>query len=175
MGGALEPAQVYALLVRDGQVALGPLLDHERAERDGVPQACVYVVLVDATGRVYVQHRSPAKRLFPDRKTVSASGHVDPGETFDQAAPRELREELGIARATLARIGAFSGLPHCGPVYEARSDEVPRPNPAELDPEKSGFLTRQEVRGLLAQADALTPSGARALRVWLERRDTEKA
>ncbi len=91
------PERVY-LLQRDGDTFfLGALVDHECAEETaGLKQAGVYVALVNAAGEIYVQHRTKVKRLWPDRKAISASGHVDPGETFEQAAVREVKEELGI-------------------------------------------------------------------------------
>jgi isopentenyldiphosphate isomerase len=152
---------------------LGELVDHRYAdETPGVEQACVYVALVDSADRIYIQHRAAAKRLWPDRKTISASGHVDPGETFEQAAVREVQEELaiGLSENDLRPVGFFTGLSHGGPVYEVRCDRSPEPNPQELDAERSRFLSVQELGSLLADSDALTPAGARALRVWLVNR-----
>lgn len=56
----------------------------------------VQVVVVDPAGRVWLQKRSAAKDAYPGAWDLSATGHVDPGETYDQAARRELAEELGI-------------------------------------------------------------------------------
>ena len=170
MSKAYEPERVYVLRREADGVALGDLVDHRYAdETPGVEQACVYVALVDSAGRVYIQHRAGTKRLWPDCKTISASGHVDPGETFEQAAVREVREELGIELDAddLHGIGFFTGLSHCGPVYEARSDQPPRPNPQELAPEQCRFLSARQLSALLSDPGTFTPAGARALRVWL--------
>jgi len=170
MTGTYEPEKVYLLRKVDGGVSMGDLVDHRYADETvGVEQACVYIALVDPTGRIYIQHRAASKRLWPGRKTISASGHVDPGETFAQAAVREVREELGIelSEEDLHPVGFFTGLSHGGPVYEARSGRPPRPNPQELDADRSRFLSLSEVRKLLADPDAFTPAGARALQVWL--------
>ena len=45
---------------------------------------------------VLLQRRSAKKDLYPLLYTTSVSGHVDSGETYLQAALREMREELGI-------------------------------------------------------------------------------
>lgn len=165
-----DPQNVYRVRKEDDDVLLGEVVDHKWAEETpGVEQACVYVALVNPAGEIYIQHRSAAKRLWPDRKTISVSGHVDPGETFEQAAVREVREELGIelAEGNLRPLGSFTGLPHCGRVYEVRSDASPMPRPAELDVEKSGFLPVSQVRRWMSDPDLFTPSGMRALAIWM--------
>jgi isopentenyldiphosphate isomerase len=170
MQSMYEPARVY-LLRRDGDgVSLGELVEHEWAEETpGVEQACVYVALINSDGEIYIQHRAKTKRLWPDRKTISASGHVDPGEMFEEAAVREVREELGIELdpSDLRLLGSFTGLSHCGPVFEVRNDRRPEPQPQELDVEKSRFVSVEELHRLLAKPDSFTPSGARALGIWL--------
>jgi isopentenyldiphosphate isomerase len=158
-------------LQKDGDtVFLGDLVDHEYAEKTaGLEQACVYVAIVNSAGEIYIQHRAETKRLWPHRKTISASGHVDPGETFEQAAVREVKEELGIDLdlRDLHLIGWFTGASHAGPVYEVRSDETPIPNPDELDVAKSGFVRVPELQRLVADPGLFTPSGNLALAVWL--------
>ncbi len=179
MAGTYEPERVYLLRRETDRVSLGELVDHRCAdETAGIEQACVYIALVDGAGRVYIQHRAATKRLWPERKTISASGHVDPGETFEQAAVREVEEELGIRLdpQDLRPVGFFTGLSHGGPVYEVRCDESPKPNPRELDPEQGHFLSEREIERMLTDPNAFTPAGARALRVWLadRRRGAER-
>jgi isopentenyl-diphosphate Delta-isomerase len=164
------PERVYLLQKEGEMVFLGGQVDHEDAEGTaGLEQACVYVAIVNSADEIYVQHRAGTKRLWPDRKTISASGHMDPGETFEQAAVREVREELRLELSVsdLRLIGWFTGLSHGGPVYEARSDHIPVPNPEELDIEESGFLPPSQLKHLLADRDLFTPSGYCALGVWL--------
>lgn len=170
MDETYQSEQVYLLRKQGDGVSPGELVAHKWAdETPEVEQACVYVALVNPAGEIYIQHRAKTKRLWPDRKTISASGHVDPGETFEQAAVREVREELGIelAERDLRLVGSFTGLAHCGPVYEVRSDQPPRPGSRELNAERSDFVCVGELRRLLSDPDSFTPSGARALEIWL--------
>ena len=170
MDKVYEPVQVYLLRQQGDGVVLGELVEHKWAEEtSGTEQACVYIALLNPAGEIYIQHRAGTKRLWPNRKTISTSGHVDPGETFEQAAVREVMEELGVelTEEGLRPVGFFTGLSHCGPVYEAHSDQVPKPRPEELDAERSGFVSMGEVRRLLSTPDVLTPSGARALEIWV--------
>lgn len=54
------------------------------------------IVIFNKMGQILMQKRSKNKDLYPNLYTISTSGHVDKGETYHQAAKRELQEELGI-------------------------------------------------------------------------------
>lgn len=56
----------------------------------------VQVVLKDADGKLILQRRSLTKDLYPGMVTVSASGHVNKGESYELTANREMYEEIGI-------------------------------------------------------------------------------
>jgi 16S rRNA (adenine1518-N6/adenine1519-N6)-dimethyltransferase len=56
----------------------------------------VHVGVFDGAGRLWLQKRAAGKDTYPGWWDLSATGHVDPGETYEDAARRELREELGI-------------------------------------------------------------------------------
>lgn len=56
----------------------------------------VDVILFNDKKEILLQKRSSNKDTFPGYYTVSASGHVDKGETYLTAARREIYEELGI-------------------------------------------------------------------------------
>ena len=51
-------------------------------------------LIVNNRGRVFVQKRSPERRLFPGCWDI-AGGHVEPGETLFEALAREIKEETG--------------------------------------------------------------------------------
>lgn len=56
----------------------------------------VGVVVYNSQGQILIQKRSKNKDMYPNLYTISASGHVNKGQTYKQAAIRELKEELGI-------------------------------------------------------------------------------
>ena len=54
------------------------------------------IFVFNTNGQLLLQKRSATKDQFPLCYTSSASGHLDAGETYEQAAIRELEEELGL-------------------------------------------------------------------------------
>jgi len=71
----------------------------QRREFHGNPalrHRAVHVVVKNHDGHVFLQKRSMRKRIQPGKWDTSVGGHVDPGESWEQAATREGREELGV-------------------------------------------------------------------------------
>ncbi len=79
----------------------------QEAWRDGLIHRIVRISILDKAGRLLVQKRSTQKELFPGRWDNSAAGHVDVGETYEQAALRELNEELGLQGVELQKLGDY--------------------------------------------------------------------
>lgn len=65
----------------------------------------VGAVVIDSSGRTFIQKRSSTRRVFPDCWDI-VGGHVKPGETLEEALAREINEETGW---TLQRIVAQVG------------------------------------------------------------------
>lgn len=70
-----------------------------QAHNDGTPHRISVVYVENDLGQILVQLR---KDRHLDH---SAADHVDPGESYEDAARRELAEELGITDAELTKIG----------------------------------------------------------------------
>lgn len=56
----------------------------------------VGVMIFNKKGEILMQKRSQHKDFYPGFWTISVGGHVGKGETYEQAAEREIYEELGI-------------------------------------------------------------------------------
>ena len=67
----------------------------------------VHILIFSAAGDVYLQQRSRWKDSHPLKWDSSAAGHVTAGETYDETARRELKEELG-ADVPLERISKIT-------------------------------------------------------------------
>jgi len=67
----------------------------------------VHILIFSASGDVYLQQRSRWKDRHPLKWDSSAAGHVTAGETYDETAWRELKEELGVD-ASLKKISKIT-------------------------------------------------------------------
>ncbi len=69
----------------------------------------VHVFVQNKRGEIFLQKRSHLKDSHPGKWDSSASGHVDPGESYAQAAERELWEELWVRpKESLVEVGKLN-------------------------------------------------------------------
>lgn len=66
----------------------------------------VGIAVMSSDGRLLVHRRSRDKDLWPGMWDIAAGGVVLAGETYEQAAWRELAEELGVEDVALEVIGS---------------------------------------------------------------------
>lgn len=78
----------------------------EEALSKGLIRRISRIFLIDEN-KIYLQRRGPDMQLFPNTWDQSAGGHVDEGESYEEAAIRELSEELGIVDVKLQELGKF--------------------------------------------------------------------
>lgn len=97
-----------------------------------------------ADGMFLVTQRAHVKKVWPDVWTNSCCGHVSPGETIVDAIRRRAQFELGLSSLSDFQEAVsnytYKTTPYNGiidhefcPIYLARSDENPVPNPQEVD------------------------------------------
>jgi 16S rRNA (adenine1518-N6/adenine1519-N6)-dimethyltransferase len=63
---------------------------------DNLRHRAVHILVFNPAGEIYLQKRARWKDRHPLRWDSSAGGHVSAAEGYDEAARRELQEELGI-------------------------------------------------------------------------------
>ncbi len=61
-----------------------------------LPHRCVYILVFDSAGNLFVHLRTATKDVYPSHWDVAVGGVLAAGESFDEGARREVREELGI-------------------------------------------------------------------------------
>ena len=68
--------------------------------RDNLLHRSVGILCFDPAGLIYVHRRTDTKDVFPGLHDMTVGGVVSAGESYDDAAVRELAEELGISGPT---------------------------------------------------------------------------
>ena len=61
-----------------------------------LPHRCVYILVFNGRGELFVHLRTPTKDVYPGYWDVAIGGVLAAGESFDVGALREGREELGV-------------------------------------------------------------------------------
>jgi isopentenyldiphosphate isomerase len=94
--------------------------------RDHLRHRVTFVVVRAHDGRVLIHRRSDDKDLWPGRWDLAVGGVVQAGEEYDDAASRELAEEVGVVGARLVRLGRGryedADVRLLAMLYEVRSD-----------------------------------------------------
>lgn len=86
------------VVVNENDEVIGTM-PKEEAHKNGTPHRIAVVYVENENGEILIQHRTDG---YLDH---SSAGHVDPGESYEDAARRELNEELGVENVSLKRIG----------------------------------------------------------------------
>lgn len=106
----------------------------------------VHIFVFNQAGELFLQRRSKWKDMHPLRWDSSAAGHVNTGQTYDETAPREIEEELGVT-AEVTLLGSIPPSPATGwehvRLYRAEHEGPFLLNPAELD--GGGFFTLDQI------------------------------
>ena len=118
---------------------------------DNLRHRAVYILIFNDVGEVYLQKRSRRKDRHPLLWDSSAAGHVCAGEGYDEAAQRELQEELG-SNVPLEKVLTVSASIRTGQefiwLYRGNFQGDPRPNRSEI--EAGAFFTPAVVNGWIA-------------------------
>jgi 16S rRNA (adenine1518-N6/adenine1519-N6)-dimethyltransferase len=111
----------------------------------------VHIFVFNRCGELFLQRRSRWKDMHPRKWDSSAAGHVNSGQHYDETAPRELDEELGV-KAAVTLVGSISAREETGwehvRLYRAAHDGPFTLEPAEI--ETGGFFTLEQVRRWVA-------------------------
>jgi hypothetical protein len=83
---------------------LGLIPRHE-VHRRGLWHRASNVFLFDSRGALYLQRRAATKDVWPNAWDLSVGEHLQPGESFEQAAHRGLAEELSVYGVALTPLG----------------------------------------------------------------------
>ena len=139
-----------------GEATLGECL------AGGMLHRAIAVLVVRANGNFVLQVRSRRDAWHPGLWTISSTGHVRKGETYSDAAGRELFEELGLrAELTFAKKHLLDPITsgRCTEhelvyLFTCRTEEPCEIDPVELDGVRE--VSEPDLRRLIATGP-LTP------------------
>lgn len=79
---------------------------------DRLRHRAVFIAILDGAGRLLVHRRSPQKDIWPNWCDIAVGGVVGAGETYLEAAHRELAEEVGVTTEALGELDLGESRPY---------------------------------------------------------------
>ncbi|MBP5257831.1 MAG: NUDIX domain-containing protein [Prevotella sp.] len=150
--------EIFPIVDEEGNV-IGSATRSECHSGSKLLHPVVHLHVFNSKGEVYLQRRPEWKDIQPGKWDTAVGGHVDYGETPEDALRREVREELGITDFVPEYIDKY--------VYESKGeielvyvnqtiyDGEIFPSTEELDGGR--FWTTQEISEALGK-EVLTPN-----------------
>jgi isopentenyl-diphosphate delta-isomerase type 1 len=89
------PEEIFDVVDEDDKV-IGQASRKECHDNNLVHRSVMFFVF-DSKNRVLVSKRTQNKDFFPGYFSIVLGGHVQSGETYEEAAAREIEEEIGIS------------------------------------------------------------------------------
>ena len=150
--------ELFPIVDESGQV-VGSATRGECHSGSKLLHPVVHLHVFNSNGDVYLQKRPDWKDIQPGKWDTAVGGHIDYGETPEEALLREVREELGITDFKPERVDkyAFESSRERELVYVHRTtyDGEIRPSTKELDGGR--FWKMQEIREAIGKG-VLTPN-----------------
>ena len=139
--------EIFPIVSDDGTV-VGKATRGECHSGSKLLHPVVHLHVFNSSGDVYLQKRPEWKDIQPGKWDTAVGGHIDYGETPEQALRREVREELGITQFTPRFVDkyVFESIREKELVYVHSTiyDGIISPSASELDGGR--FWTLQEIR-----------------------------
>lgn len=146
-------------IVNEKDEIIGEMDKKEAYAKSQMLRSSVILVFNDKN-ELFLQKRAANKDRYPSYYCASAAGHVEPGESYEEAAKRELLEELGIEAElvflTKERLPVGPDQFAISAVYSCISD-----GPTELQKEEveSGdFFSLEQIRQMIDDGEKFTPN-----------------
>lgn len=150
--------EVFPIVDETGQV-MGAATRGECHNGSLLLHPVVHLHVFNSKGELYLQKRPEWKDIQPSKWDTAVGGHIDYGETPEQALKREVREELGIEDFVPEQMGmyVFESKRERELVYVHRTtyDGPVSPSKDELDGGR--FWTVEEIRAVMGK-EVLTPN-----------------
>lgn len=95
-------------IVNEKDEIIGKIKEDEQNMVKPAQLRFINIIITNKDNMILVSKRSSNRKTFPNCYDFSVGGHVNSGESYEKAAYRELKEELGIEDVKLQEIVYFS-------------------------------------------------------------------
>jgi len=131
----------------------------EEAHQQKLPHRIVHIFIFNKENKMALQLRSQYKSFCPNHWCTPVGGHVRAGETYEQAAFRECKEELGVK---LEITSTHKDIYEDGlgnklflTTYKAITDGPFNINPEEV--QKVEFFTLEQIQSMINSGEKFHP------------------
>lgn len=100
---APNPAEEIVEIVDRDNNSIGAV-SRRIMRQQGLIHRASYILVFNRNGELFLQKRTMSKDIYPGFWDLAAGGVVLAGESYEESAKRELREELGVAGVQLRRL-----------------------------------------------------------------------
>jgi 8-oxo-dGTP pyrophosphatase MutT (NUDIX family) len=145
-----------------------------KVPRTGITQDCFFrtanVYCFDKDGKLFVQKRAQNLKVYPGFYDAAPGGVVRINESDQEAAIREIMEEMGLQVDNLKKL-ATASIESKGWFWWCsyfRADAVGEPKTNE-DVESIHLMSIKEIKDMIADGAIFTPSSIQGFK-WLERK-----
>lgn len=139
-------SELFPIVDEEGNI-LGTITRGEAHNGSKILHPVVHLHLFNSSGELYLQKRPEWKDIQPGKWDTATGGHIESGESVEQALEREVREELGVTGFKAEVLGhyVFESQREKELVYANKAiyDGPVTPNPDELAGGR--FWTREEI------------------------------
>lgn len=138
MTSATHPTDELLDLVDKDDNTIGKALRSEIYAKGCSNFRVVNAFVVNSKGELWIPRRTPTKKIFPLCLDMSMGGHVESGETYEDAFRRETQEELNIEIDSVSYrlLGKLTPMEHnvsaFMKVYEIKMEQAPKYNPKDF-------------------------------------------
>src|SRR5437868_4093740 len=89
-----DPKELFIVVDKDDNI-INYRTRYECHHDKSLVHRAVGIIIFNDQNQILLQKRSMLKDTNPGKYTVSVSGHLTKGQTYEEAAMREMEEELG--------------------------------------------------------------------------------
>lgn len=151
-----DPQDELLIQVDENNNITGSISRSNAHTKRGVYYRTIFVLVKNSKDEIMIQKRSATKDLYPNCWDLSVGGHVGYGQTYEQAAAREVGEELGMSVSEsdlISKGDVLVKLPNSGEwfrvfEYNLKPTETPAANQDEINDIK--WMSIEDIKKTMA-------------------------